>query len=216
MSDENSTKFSFKDLNSKHARKALIYGIFLMALNQLCGCFAMLNFTATIFIESGSTLSPNISSIIVGSIQVIGGVLCTFLVEKTGRKTLLSVSSFGTSLGLVALSLFTFSTSRGVDLSSFSWIPLTAFSFVIFISNLGVLTLPFLYVSEVVPTKIKGFTMVLCLVLLYVFATIVIQVRIFLSAPTSTKANIFNLLLHSIYRHSSTFLVCTELCCCFR
>lgn len=147
-----------------------------MALNQFCGCFAMLNFTATIFKESGSTLSPNVSSIIVGGIQIVGAVLCTFLVEKTGRKSLLSISSFGVSFGLAALSLYTFSTSRGVNLSGFSWIPLTAFSFVIFISNLGVLTLPFVYVSEIVPTKIKGFTMVLCLVLLYIFATIVIQV----------------------------------------
>lgn len=183
-----------------------------MALNQFCGCFAMLNFTATIFKESGSTLSPNVSSILVGGIQIVGAVLCTSLVEKTGRKSLLSVSSFGVSFGLAVLSLYTFSTSRGVDLSSFSWIPLAAFSFVIFISNLGVLTLPFLYVSEVVPTKIKGFTMILCLVLLYIFATIVIQVR---KLATVLKAK-FNFLSLSIYRLLSTYLECTEPCCCSR
>lgn len=177
LSDGSSTKLSLRDFTSPHARKALTYGIFLMALNQFCGCFAMLNFTATIFKESGSTLSPNASSIIVGVIQIIGALLCTFFVEKSGRKTLIAISSFGIALGLLALSLYTFATSHDVDLSNFSWIPLTAFSFVIFISNLGVLTLPFLYVSEVVPTKIKGFTMVLCLTVLYVFATLVIQVR---------------------------------------
>lgn len=177
LSDGSSSKLAFRDFTSTHAKKALAYGIFLMALNQFCGCFAMLNFTATIFKESGSTLSPNVSSIIVGVIQIIGALLCTLFVEKSGRKTLMTLSSFGIAFGLAVLSLYTFATSHGVDLSSFSWIPLAAFSFVIFISNLGVLTLPFLYVSEIVPTKIKGFTMVLCLTVLYVFATIVIQVR---------------------------------------
>lgn len=176
LSDDATTKFSFKDLQAKHPRKAIIYGIALMALNMFCGCFPMMNFTATIFESSGSTLSPNVSSIIVGAVQVIGAVLCTFLVEKAGRKLLLSISALGISLGLAIMSLFTFSTSRGADLSNFAWIPLASFSFVIFISNLGVNTLPFLYLSEIVPTRTKGFTTVLCLSMLYIFATAVIQV----------------------------------------
>jgi SP family facilitated glucose transporter-like MFS transporter 8 len=149
-----------------------------MALNQFCGCFPMMNFTATIFKESGSTLSPNISSIIVGVVQIVAAVVCTFLVEKAGRTLLMSVSAFGISLGLAVMSLFSFSTSRGFDLSSFSWIPLVSFSFVIFMATLGVNSLPFLYLSEIVPTKTKGFTMMLCLSMLYIFATVVIQVRI--------------------------------------
>lgn len=177
LNDGSSTTLSFIDFTSGHAKKALTYGIFLMVLNQFCGCFAMLNFTSTIFKESGSTLSPNVSSIIVGVIQIMGALLCTFLVEKSGRKTLMSVSSFGIALGLSVLSFYTFAVSHNFDLGNFSWIPLAAFSFVIFISNLGVLTLPFLYVSEVVPMKIKGFTMTFCLLVLYVFATLIIQVR---------------------------------------
>lgn len=171
-----SKKFSFEDLKTRHARKALIYGICLMALNQFCGVFAMLNFTVTIFKESGSTLSPNVSSIIVGAIMILGAFVCTFLVEKAGRKSLLAMSAFGMSFGLAALSIFTFATSRGFNLTSFGFVPLVTFSFVIFISNIGVLTLPFLYVSEIVPTKIKDFTMIICLSILYVFAT-VIQVK---------------------------------------
>lgn len=57
-----------------------------MALNQFCGCFAMLIYTATIFQKSGSNLSPNMSAIIVGVIQVIGSYVTTALVERAGRK----------------------------------------------------------------------------------------------------------------------------------
>jgi MFS family permease len=181
------SEFSLKDLTTKHARKALVYGIVLMALNQFCGVFAMMNFTATIFEESGSNLSPNISSIIVGFIQIVGALLCSFLVDKAGRKSLMAISAFGISFGLAVLSIFTFATSRGVDLSTFGFVPLTTFSFVIFISNFGVMTLPFLYISEIVPIKIKELSMMLCLSLLYVFATVVIQVRNLLRKFTITQ-----------------------------
>lgn len=174
-----SSKFTYGDLLAKHPRKAIFYGIGLMALNMFSGSFPMMNFTASIFRESGSNLSPNVSSIIVGAVQVIGAIICTFLVERAGRKILLSISAIGMSVGLATMSLYSFSVSKGADLSSFAWIPLVSFSFVIFISNLGVNTLPFLYLSEVVPTKTKGFTMVLCLSMLYIFATIVIQVSAF-------------------------------------
>ena len=153
-----------------------------MALNQFCGCFAMLNFTAMIFNESGSTLSPNVSSIIVGAIQIVGAFMCTFLVEKAGRKSLLLISALGISVGLATLSAFIFATTRDVDLSNYGFVPLAIFSFVVFISNIGVMTLPFLYVSEIVPSKIKEFTMMLCLSLLYIFATVVIQVENLLHA----------------------------------
>lgn len=175
--DASSKKFSLKDLSGKHSRKVLIYGTVLMALNQFCGCFPMMNFTKTIFEESGSTLSPNISSIIVGVVQCIGAFLCTFLVERAGRKILFSISAFGISIGLATLSAYTFSTSRGVNLSDYNWVPLVSFSFVMFIYNWGVNTLPFLYISEVVESKNKGFTMTFCLALLFIFSTIVIQVK---------------------------------------
>lgn len=127
-----------------------------MALNQFCGCFAMLNFTATIFAESGSTLSPNISSIIVGGIQIIGSMFPTFLVDRLGRKMMMAISAFGTSTGLILLGVYTLLKSQGVNVQLFDWIPLTAFSFVIFISNWGLLTLPFMIVSEISHPKVRN------------------------------------------------------------
>lgn len=66
------------DFASKQARKAMIIGIALVALNQFCGCFAMLNYTASIFKESGSSMSPNMSAIVVGTIQLVGSIALRF------------------------------------------------------------------------------------------------------------------------------------------
>jgi MFS family permease len=126
-----------------------------MALNQFCGCFAMLNFTASIFEESGSNLSPNISSIIVGFIQIIGSLCPTLLVDRLGRKMMMGISAFGTSFGLAVLGCYTLLKSEGFHVEAFNWIPLVTFSFVIFIANWGVLTLPFMIVSEISHPKVR-------------------------------------------------------------
>jgi SP family facilitated glucose transporter-like MFS transporter 8 len=106
-----------------------------MALNQFCGCFAMINFTATIFKESGSTLSPNISSIVVGGIQIIGSIFPTLLVDRLGRKMMMVISAFGTSMGLTVLGVYMLVKSQGFNVEAFNWIPLVAFSFTIFIGE---------------------------------------------------------------------------------
>ena len=189
--DSLSGKFSLSDLTGKHSRRVLAYGFMLMALHQACGCFPMLNFTKTIFELSGSTLSSNVSSIIVGVVQILGALLCTFLVERAGRKRLFFISTFGISLGLAVMSWYTYQTSIGVDLNRFNWIPLISFSFVMFIYNWGLNTLPFLYIAEIVETKNKGFTMSFCLALLFAFSSIVIQVRKFLNKCNQIFKNIF-------------------------
>lgn len=73
------------------AKKALVLGAGLIILNQFCGCFAMLSYSASIFTESGSTLTPNQSSIVIGIIQCLGAYSSTMFVDKAGRKVLISV-----------------------------------------------------------------------------------------------------------------------------
>lgn len=68
------------------AKKALIISLFLMALDQFSGLFPMINYAAMIFQQSGSSLSPNLSSIIMASLQLAGTYTSTFLVDRAGRK----------------------------------------------------------------------------------------------------------------------------------
>lgn len=83
-SDETSLKWS--DFTAKTARKSLGISIAVVVLSQFNGVVAMQNYTAIIFHKSGSKLSPNISTIIVGAIQLLGSILSTNLVDRAGRK----------------------------------------------------------------------------------------------------------------------------------
>lgn len=71
------------------ARKSMITGIVLVVLYIYSGITPMTFYTATIFQETGSNLSPNLSAIIIGVIQVIGTWVATELVERVGRKVIL-------------------------------------------------------------------------------------------------------------------------------
>lgn len=54
----------------------------------------MLNYTATIFSESGSTLEPNMAAIIVATIQLLGSYISVQMVERLGRKVISLIEPF--------------------------------------------------------------------------------------------------------------------------
>lgn len=170
--------------------------VVLQFLEQFSGLFGLLFFVSTIFEYSGSSLSPNASSIIVGVIQLIGCYCSTLLVDRAGRKILISTSAFGISIGMFVFALYSYLNSLGYDLSHFNWIPLVSFSFTLWIANLGVLSLPFLVTSELIITlpnvssssfhcfqvfyfpiapQIKGHIYIFCLCLSWVFAFIILK-----------------------------------------
>lgn len=195
---KNSLKWS--DLTTGLGRKALTIGIVLAALNQFCGCFAMLNYTANIFKEAGSNMSPNLAAILVGVIQLVGSYAATVLVDRAGRKVnelsfkfsfdcrtkssgtffrffqfLFIASTVGTALGLTTLGVYMMFKSWHYSVEAFNWVPIASFSFVIFIASWAILTLPFLVISEIMPEKLKGFGVSFCMTLLWIFAFIILK-----------------------------------------
>lgn len=199
------TALNLSDFKSKSARRAMAIGVVLVALNQFCGCFAMLNYTATIFKESGSNMSPNMSAIVVGVIQLAGSYVSTFLVDRSGRKFLLAISSTGTALGLISLGTYSMLNVNGYDVSAFNWIPISSFSFVIFIASWGVLTLPFLVISEIMPEKLKNFGSSFCMQLLWVFAFIMLKFLPLLTNTLGMHGSMF--LFASCCLTGATFIV---------
>lgn len=85
------------------------------------------------------------------------------------------VSTAGTALGLAVLGAYFWLDLNGIDVSAFNWVPVTSFSFVFFISNCAVLTLPFLFISEVMPAQVKDFGIAFCMVLLGAFSFVILK-----------------------------------------
>ncbi|XP_037957110.1 facilitated trehalose transporter Tret1 [Teleopsis dalmanni] len=172
---EESEAITWHDFTNHTARKAFLIGFALMALNQLCGCFAMINYTASIFKQAGSNLTPKFSAIVVGVIQLFGSYMSTVLVERAGRKLLLIISAVGTGLGHVCLGSYSYLNMLGYDTQAYNWIPVASFSFIIFIACWGVLTLPFLVVSEILPPKIRNMGNMICMVVLWIICFFILK-----------------------------------------
>lgn len=127
-----------------------------MVVNQFCGGFAFINYTAEIFAESGSSLSASTSAIIIAIVQLLGSVLSTLITEKMTRKFLYITTCLGTIVGLLAFGVHGM-LSTSMDMSQFSWIPIASMSFVIFIASLGLMPLTFTILSEILPLKVRKF-----------------------------------------------------------
>ncbi|CAO1385949.1 unnamed protein product [Diamesa tonsa] len=171
--DNTRNKLTLGDFLTKPAKRSFIIGMALMFVDIFSGVYAMINYMSTIFAESGSTLSPNVSAMIVAIVQIAGCYCSTLLVDRAGRKVLMAGSSSAVALGLVIFGIFIKLKKYGYDLSAYDWIPLVSFSFVIFIGNFGIISLPFLVMSEVTPQKIRSYVYTFCLMLSWIFAFII-------------------------------------------
>lgn len=113
--------------------------IYIFYTDLLSGVYALLTYASMIFDEAGSSMSPNVSAIFVGCVQIMGVYTSTMLVDRAGRKFLMVSSAFGCALGLTSFAVYDYVKQRGLDVSEYNWIPLASFSFVIFVANLGLL-----------------------------------------------------------------------------
>uniref|UniRef100_A0A1L8DF24 Putative facilitated trehalose transporter tret1 n=1 Tax=Nyssomyia neivai TaxID=330878 RepID=A0A1L8DF24_9DIPT len=168
-------KLQFKDFTTPAAKKGFVIGIGLMLLTQFCGCFAFVNYTATIFKESGSELDPNISAIVLGMVQIFGTYTSTIFVDRAGRKTLLLISSIGAATGLILMGTYSFFKFQGYALAFLDWVPVATLSLVIYISSVGILALPYIVLSEVLPSKIRAVGSSFCLVTISISAFVILK-----------------------------------------
>lgn len=115
----------------------------------------MINYTGTIFQQSGSELDSNTCSIIVAAIQVAGVYTSSMLVDRVGRKALLLISTSGAAIALAMLGTFSYLHRLGADVQAFDFVPLLSFSFYVFITCIGIMPLPFVILAEILPPKVS-------------------------------------------------------------
>lgn len=125
-----------------------------MAVCQLSGVFVLSNYAATIFHETGSTINPNLSSIVMGSSQLVGTIVASSLVDRVGRKLLLLVSTIGSVITLCITGVYCFMAKNEYDVSALNMLPVVSLSAFIFITSIGMNPVPYIIVSEVLPQKV--------------------------------------------------------------
>ncbi|XP_022894567.1 sugar transporter ERD6-like 6 [Olea europaea var. sylvestris] len=149
----------FADLKLKRYWLPLMIGIGLLVFQQLSGINGVIFYSTTIF-ESAGISSGNAATVGVGAIQVIATAISTWLVDKTGRRVLLIVSSSGMALSLllVAVSFFSkgFVSEDSTAYGIFGILSVVGVVCMVIAFSLGIGPIPWLIMSEILPIKIKG------------------------------------------------------------
>ncbi|XP_019754526.2 facilitated trehalose transporter Tret1 isoform X1 [Dendroctonus ponderosae] len=154
-SKRNKTKL-FEIFKCKATYKGLIISFGLMAFQQLSGVNAVLFYTNKIFQQSGGSLSPGQCSILVGAVQVIASLITTVLIDRAGRKILLTVSSLAMSICLAALGLY-FYFSNFMNLRALSFVPLVSVTGFMASFSIGFGPIPWMIMGEILSPKSRTF-----------------------------------------------------------
>lgn len=149
-----------------------------MVAHEVCGVFTMINYAGVIFKEAGSSMDAGWAAITVGAIQLVGSYTASLLIDRLGRKLLMVVSFAGTAICHAILASYVYiSDETTIDVKSLNWIPVVAFSAMIFIAACGAMPVPYVLLGEILPDKIRnlGVTSVSCISWAFTF----ILVKIF-------------------------------------
>ncbi|KAK4874949.1 hypothetical protein RN001_014309 [Aquatica leii] len=149
-------KGSWKELVFDAAnRKALVITLVLRTVLVFSGLFVVLSYLQTLFEQSGSNISPEVSSIIFSVINMPLALTAVFLVDKVGRRLLFLVSTFGCALSLIAVGIYFFLQVNG-DVADILWLPTTGLSLYIALSSLGINSIPGVLQGEMFSINVKS------------------------------------------------------------
>ena len=143
--------------SNRGCRKGMIILLFAKAAYFYSGFLAIVAYTQEILGYSGSSLKPTHAAMILGAVEIIAGLPATQLIDRTGRRVMFLLSGILSSFALGCLGLFFFfKLHLEYDVSSFTWVPLASLVFFKLVCNIGLATVPTIFMGELFPIKVKG------------------------------------------------------------
>ncbi|VVC25779.1 Sugar/inositol transporter,Major facilitator superfamily domain,Major facilitator, sugar transporter- [Cinara cedri] len=138
------------------AKRGLFLGIGIMIFQQFTGANAVIFYTTTIFDATGSTISSNTSTIIVGVMAVLSTYFSTLVIDRLGRKILLLYSVVAMGITTFLIGGFFYAKDTFYDVSSIGYVPLVSLCVFIVMFSIGFGPIPWMMMGEIFPTQIKG------------------------------------------------------------
>ncbi|XP_055586209.1 facilitated trehalose transporter Tret1-like [Uranotaenia lowii] len=137
--------------------RALIISFFLLSFQQWTGIDCILSNSELIFDEANISLAPEISTIMLGIVQVVSCLLTLLFVDRVGRKPVLMSSALGLTVSLGILgAYFMMVQMNDVPQHNISWMPLTGMLAFIAIFNFGFGPVPWAIASEIFAHDVKA------------------------------------------------------------
>lgn len=155
------TSFSLSEsFRQRSILKAFIISLALMFYQQFSGINAVILYTSEIFKNSGVQLDPRTASLLVGLFQVLATFAASLIVDKSGRRVLLFISSLFVTITTLILGIYftiKYRTSASEELlHELGFIPVGALCLFVIGYSLGLGPIPWIISSEIFPTEVKS------------------------------------------------------------
>jgi len=135
--------------SSKHNFKPFLILNSLYLLVLLCGKFAIDYYAVEVFIRFGSNLTEYLAGMVAAILSMLGSLFLILLVKYLSRKTLMVVSTMLMLVSLVMLGVCSYSHSHNITLlQDCNWLPITCVVSYIMATNMGLSSLPNIFISE--------------------------------------------------------------------
>ncbi|XP_050671494.1 facilitated trehalose transporter Tret1-like [Leptidea sinapis] len=144
--------------SDKPTFKAFIITLVIKISQQFDGYLIVLIYASFVTEKAAETisleLSPNKQVMIIGVAQLVGSILATCIVEKTGRKLLLVSTSVAVGVGMLLLSGWFYFTSAGFWLPG--WLPVAAMCICIFADAAGFQPISYIIITDLFTFQLRG------------------------------------------------------------
>ena len=151
------SKSEWKLLLQPSIRKAVIIGVCIAMLGQFMGVNAVLYYGPSIFENAGLSGGDSLFyQVLVGLVNTLTTVLALVIIDKIGRKKLVYYGVSGMVISLVLIATyFIYGESWGIS----SIFLLVFFLFYVFCCAVSICAVVFVLLSEMYPTRVRGFAM---------------------------------------------------------
>lgn len=162
-------------------RKAMLIMTVLNGSQHFSSISVMIMNLHTILGDAASMLAPSTAAIVFSVIMLLAATIASFVIDRSGRKILLTTSSFITGICLTVLAIYFAVKNSGVDVSSYSWIPVVTVMIYAGAFKYGLGMVPIVTTGELFPTSVKAIGMTFADAMYDIFAVISIYLFKFLA-----------------------------------
>ncbi|KAF2886013.1 hypothetical protein ILUMI_20160 [Ignelater luminosus] len=140
-------------------RKATLIMTVLNGTQHFSSISVMVMNLHSILDDAASMVSPSTAAIIFSVIMLSAATISSSMMDRTGRKMILSISSFVTGISLAVLASYFSVKNSGIDVSSYSWVPVVAVMVYAGAFKYGLGIVPIVMTGELFPTSVKAIGM---------------------------------------------------------